>query len=188
MNLKNLITALFAWLCLSASLLGQIQAGKPVVITILGVPAQEKSAIDGTYPVSDGGTINMPYLGLIRAAGVRSEDLSITLQSRYRAAGIYTNPTIQVISTAEGGTINQQQVFIGGQVRRSGPVPFSNDLTLWQAVQAAGGPTEFGSMKRVKLLRGGAQKTYDLTQPQFMRIPLRPNDAIEVPQKTPWGS
>jgi len=188
MNFKNFIYVLLAWLCLSVSLFGQIQAGKPVVITILGVPAQEKSSIDATYPVSDAGTINMPHLGLVRAAGVRSEALALDLQNRYKAAGIYTNPTIQVISTAEDGTINQQQVFIGGQVRRSGPVPFSNDLTLWQAVQAAGGPTEFGSMKRVKLIRGGAQKTYDLTVPEFMKVPLRPNDAIDVPQKTPWGT
>ena len=64
-------------------------------------------------------------------------------------------------------------------------MPYNRTLTLYQAIQAAGGATEFGSMKRVKLFRGGKQKQYDLTQAQFMQIPLEPNDTIEVPQKTP---
>lgn len=66
-------------------------------------------------------------------------------------------------------------------------MPYTSQLTLYQAIQAAGGATEFGSMKRVKLFRKGQQKQYNLTKAQFMHIPLQPEDTIEVPQKTPWG-
>jgi polysaccharide export outer membrane protein len=59
---------------------------------------------------------------------------------------------------------------------------------LYQAIQAAGGPTEFGSMKRVKLFRGGRQTMYDVTKSQFMSIPVQPNDTIEVPQKNMLGN
>jgi polysaccharide export outer membrane protein len=74
-------------------------------------------------------------------------------------------------------------VTVGGDVRSPGPKPFTPELTLWGAIQAAGGQTEFGAINRVKLTRNGAQKSYDVTQPQFKQIPLQRNDAIEVPRK-----
>ncbi|MEK6232657.1 MAG: hypothetical protein N2A42_12480, partial [Luteolibacter sp.] len=61
------------------------------------------------------------------------------------------------------------------------------NLTIYQAVQAAGGATEFGSLKRVKLYRNGKTQTFDLSNPQFMRVPLQPNDTLEVPQKNWLG-
>lgn len=182
-----MIKALIASFLFSVSLFGQVQVGKPVQIMISGVPNEEKVRIDGVYPVSGTGTINMPYINTVQAAGMRPEDLAISLQNRYKSQGIFTNPTIQVVATAEGGNINQQSVTVGGQVRRPGPVPYTQDLTLWMAVQAAGGPTEFGAPKRVKLFRGGKEKSYDTTQVQFMRIPLQPNDTVEVPEKNIFG-
>jgi polysaccharide export outer membrane protein len=187
MNLKRSLATLFALFCLSLSVFGQIQPGKSVQILAAGVPPEEKGRIDGIYPVSDTGTINMPFIGLVRAAGLKSDGLALALQNRYKSDGIYTNITIQVIADREGAGVNEQAVTVGGQVRRPGPVPFARDLTLWMAVQAAGGPTEFGSKQRVKLFRGGAQKTYDITKAQFMRVPLQPNDTIEVPEKNWLG-
>jgi protein involved in polysaccharide export with SLBB domain len=82
---------------------------------------------------------------------------------------------------------NEETVTVGGQVKGSGPVPFTKELTLWGAIQARGGPTEFGSMHRVKVIRNGVQKVYDATKPQFMQMPLQRNDTIEVPQKNILG-
>jgi hypothetical protein len=54
-------------------------------------------------------------------------------------------------------------------------------------VQAAGGATEFGSLKRVKLYRAGKTQTYDIENPQFKQIPLQPDDTLEVPEKGLFG-
>ena len=105
----------------------QIEAGKAIQITISGVPAEEKGRIDGIYPVSDAGYINMPFIGTVHAAGLRNEDLAASLQARYKSLGIYTNPTIQVISR-QGDSIDEQMVHLGGQVRGPGPKPFSKGL------------------------------------------------------------
>lgn len=176
---------LFLFACCAASF-SQIESGKAIQITISGVPAEEKGRIDGIYPVSDAGYINMPFIDTVRAAGLRNEDLAASLQARYKSLGIYTNPTIQVISKT-GDSIDQQMIHLGGNVRAPGPKPFSKGLTLYQAVQAAGGATEFGSMKRVKLFRNGRQTIYDLSKAQFMSVPVEPNDTIEVPQKNMIG-
>lgn len=188
MNFKNLILAFFAAFLAVSPAIAQIQAGKAINITISNVPPEDKATINGVYPVSDSGMINMPFLGQVRAAGMSNAALQSSLQQRYKSAGIYVNPTIQVIVDAEGGDVAQESVTVGGQVRRPGPVVYKRELTLWQAIQAAGGATEFGSMRRVTLYRDGNKKTYDVTKAQFMAIPLQRNDTIEVPQKTPWGT
>jgi len=185
MNLQRILTGLFALCCMTASVLAQIQPGQAVQITISGVPAEEKGRFETTYPVSEAGMINMPFIGQVRAAGLRGEQLSATLESRYKAAGIYTHPTFQVIDS-DAKKIQMQMVVVGGFVRSPGPKPWTRGITLWQAIQAAGGPTEFGSMQRVRLFRGKSAKEYDATQPEFMKIPLEVDDTIDVPQKTIW--
>lgn len=171
----------------SGSVSAQIQAGKAINITISNVPDQDKSTVNNVYPVSDSGMINMPFIGAVRAQGLRNEELAATLQARYISAGIYTHPTIQVITNSVNKGVDEETVTLGGQIRKTGPVLFFKGLTIWQAIQNAGGPTEFGSMYRVTLFRDGNQKTYDLTKTEFMQIPLQRNDAIDIPQKNPWG-
>lgn len=181
--LKTLSLLILASLSLVSSAVSQIEAGNSVQISIMGVPGEEKSKIDAIYPVSESGTVNLPFIGHVRAAGLRPEVLAATIQNAYRSAQIYNNPTIQVISTTEGAGVRAQVIHAGGQVRRTGPIPFQKNLTIYQAVQAAGGATEFGSLKRVKLYREGKMQILDLTNPQSMRIPMQPDDTLEVPQK-----
>ena len=186
MNFKRIAAGLFALICMAASVSAQIQAGRAIQITVSGVPAEEKARFDPIYPVSESGMINMPFIGPVRAAGLKADQLQATLQSLYKSNGIYRNPTFQVIDS-DAKRIQEQVVVVGGQVRSPGPKPYNRNLTLWMAIQAAGGPTEFGSMKRVKLLRRGNMKQYDATKSQFMQIPLEPDDTIDIPQKNPFG-
>ena len=68
MNLKRIAVGLLACCCLSASVLAQIQPGRAIQITISGVPPEEKGRFDPIYPVSESGMINMPLIGLVKAA------------------------------------------------------------------------------------------------------------------------
>lgn len=187
MNVKRILTGLLALICLSTSVFSQIQSGRAINITVSGVPAEEKGRIDSIYPVSESGMINMPFIGQVRAAGLRSDQLASSLESHYKSAKIYRNPTFQVIDN-DGKRVAEQIVVVGGFVRTPGPKPYNRNLTLWQAIQAAGGASEFGSMKRVKLTRRGSMKQYDCTKAQFQQIPLEPDDTIEVPQKSLIGN
>jgi protein involved in polysaccharide export with SLBB domain len=184
--MKTLLKTLLVLAMACAPALGQIQAGKMIMITILGVPAEEKRNIDAPYRVADNGTINMPFIGAVQAAGLKSETLASTLEARYRGAQIYRNPTFQVVADKEGADLEEAMVHMGGQIGRPGPVKYQRGLTLWQAIQTAGGPTPFGTIKRVTVTRAGKQRQYDLTEIRNMNIPLEPDDGIEVPQKRPW--
>lgn len=186
--MRTLLKTLLVLALACTPAIGQIQPGKSIIISILGVPAEEKGRIDAPYRVADNGTINMPFIGPVRAAGLKPETLAATLEARYRGAGIYREPTFQVVADREGSEVEEAMVHIGGQIGRPGPVKYQRGITLWQAIQTAGGPTPFGTIKRVKITRAGKQRQYDLRDVQNMNIPLEPNDAIEVPQKGPFDT
>ena len=78
-------------------------------------------------------------------------------------------------------------VTVGGQVRRPGPVPYQKNLTIYAAIQAAGGATEFGSMRRVNVIHDGKATTHDLTKVEAKIILTQCDDTIEVPQKNFLG-
>lgn len=81
----------------------------------------------------------------------------------------------------------QATVTVSGQVRAPGPVSFRARIMLEEAIQQAGGATEFGAVKRVKLLRKGEQKGYDATDERFRGLLLEAGDLIEVPEKMVYG-
>jgi protein involved in polysaccharide export with SLBB domain len=183
---RYLLHFALAWIVGLVPLAAQIQAGRAIQISIQGVPPDEKSRIDMVYPVSESGMINMPFIGAVRASGLRGEQLAAILQQRYKDQGIYTSPVFHVIDS-NAKTIDQQVVYFGGDVRRPGPVPYTRNLTLFQALQSAGGANEFGSIKRITLFRNGRNREIDLTRPESMGILLEPNDTIEVPRKNWLG-
>ena len=84
---------------------------------------------------------------------------------------------------SDAKTEKQEIITIGGQVRRPGPVEVREKLTLYAAIQSAGGATEFGAMRRVKVYRGDEVLTYDLTKKENMKVLVEADDTIEVPQK-----
>jgi len=184
--MKTLLLLVLALIPLISSAQSNIRAGRAIEIRIQGVPSEEMSRVNNTYPVSEGGFIRMPFIGSVKAAGLSGNALAQSIESRYRSAKIYTNPTIQVITSGED-TIEQLVVTIGGFVRGPGPKPYTRGLTLYSAIQAAGGASEFGSMYRVKLIRNGRLRQVDLTKTENKTILVEPNDTIEVPQKNLLG-
>jgi len=187
--MKTIFAILVSLLCVAQGLMAQsaISPGRAIEIQIKGVPGEEMALVSGTYTVSESGTISMPLLSsAIRAAGMNPTSLARSIEAAYRAEKIYSTPSINVIASTDD-TLAELIVTVGGQAKRPGPVKYTRGLTLYNAVQAAGGATEFGSMFRVRLLRGNQLKEYDLHQTKFMNLLVEPNDTIEIPQKNILG-
>lgn len=163
-----------------------IKPGKSISITISNVPATDQNQISGIYSVSEMGLINMPFIGAVQAAGVRESELAKDLQSRYRTQEIYNQPTVAVSATGCRLTCGLG-VTVGGQVSRPGQVPFAKDMTLWSAIQAAGGATAFGSLRRVTLFRDGKATEHNMETVEGRSICLESNDTIEVPERVVFG-
>jgi polysaccharide export outer membrane protein len=160
-----------------------IRSGRAIEIQLKGVPSEEMALVSGTYTVSDSGMVSMPLLSApVRAAGLSATALARSIEAAYRAEKIYTTPTVNVIHSTDQ-TLNELTVTVGGKVNAPGPVKYVQGLTLYNAVQAARGPTEFGAMNRVALLRNGQRREYDLNNTKHMNILVEPNDTITVPPK-----
>lgn len=183
--MKNILLFLALVLVATQQLAAQttIRSGRAIEIQLKGVPSEEMALVSGTYTVSDAGMISMPLLtGPIRAAGLSATSLARSIEAAYRAEKIYTTPTINVIHSTDQ-TLNELTVTVGGKVMAPGPVKYVQGLTLYNAVQAARGPTDFGAINRVSLIRNGQSKEYDLNNTKHMNILVEPNDTITVPPK-----
>lgn len=75
------------------------------------------------------------------------------------------------------------KITVGGQVRKPGEVAHTEDMTLHEAIQMAEGTTEFASLKRVTIYREGKATRHDVTTEAGMKIPVQPDDVIDVPMK-----
>jgi tetratricopeptide (TPR) repeat protein len=83
--------------------------------------------------------------------------------------------------------LGTKPVIVGGQVRRPGPLEVPQGATITEAIEAAGGATDFGSLRRVKVYRKGKLWQLDLSKEAYQSFPLDPDDVVEVPQKMILG-
>jgi polysaccharide export outer membrane protein len=87
----------------------------------------------------------------------------------------------QNVQVQDGDTIfvpKAERVWVVGQVRNSGGIPFEDGMTVFQAISAAGGINEKGSNNRIEIIRieDGKRKTIDAKQTDL----LKPGDQVNV--------
>lgn len=79
------------------------------------------------------------------------------------------------------------KISVGGFVKSPGGVEFAENMTLVEAIKAAGGPTPFASIRRVQLIRDGKRFVYDMRKSRHQQVRILPDDCINVPQKAWFG-
>jgi len=151
-------------------------------LSISGVPVSEKGRLDAEYSVSSDGYITMWIIGRVKASGLTKSALAASIASKYKAAQIYTDPVFQVFSGADDGANDVLSFTVGGQVRSPGQKPWTKGMTLYTAVQAAGGENQYAAMNRVKLYRNRKVYIYDLKRQNHKGVLIYSRDVIEVPE------
>ena len=160
-----------------------LRSGDTIVVKLSGVPAEESTVVSNTYDISDNGTINLPYIGEVRAAGSKPSTLQKSIESAYKNNEIFTHPTVQV-STNNGGKEIGQIVYVSGEVKAPGRVTMTPGMTVHDAITSVGGPTDFANLRKVKLTRGASTRELDLRKADGpdAQILAMPGDKIHVPQ------
>lgn len=157
-----------------------LRVGDPIELRIGGVPQDEQIQVNNTYTVDATGFVSLPYINKVNAAGLTPSQLARAIEEAYRTGKIYTNPNVTILIQPAARFVN-----VGGAVRTPMRVPFTEDMTLLTAINAAGGFNDFADQKRVRLLRGSKVQIFDVRQ--FRKNPgkdvgLQPGDRVEVPQ------
>jgi polysaccharide export outer membrane protein len=124
-----------------------------VVIKVVNQPD-----MDTTSRVELDGTVQFPYIGRVRAAGLTEDQLARTIESRLAARQIVTEPHVLVEISGFG-----TQASVQGQVGAPGLYTIDRTTTLAQILARAGGLKETGGV--VILTRNGPNgpivKRYD---------------------------
>ncbi|MFZ4801329.1 MAG: SLBB domain-containing protein [Chlorobium sp.] len=137
-------------------------------------------SIDVNAIVSRNGDIYLPRVGSINVAGVKYRDLQGYLK---KAVGrIFKNFELSA-SVLQTRSV---QIYVVGHALRPGAYTLGSMSTLLNALFASGGPSVTGSMRNIKLNRGGEQPvTFDLYDillhgDKSSDLPLKDGDVIHI--------
>lgn len=142
----------------AAGVIYRLRPGDTIIIS-MRVP-EGQQPVDAT--IDERGNIRMPYVSEIRAAGLTTSELEKAIQQAYVDQKIYKYCSVNI-------SVPQRSYFMRGEVRAPGRYPLVGDITLLQAIAAAGGYNEFADPKDVVILRGG--KTIPINAKDFERNP-----------------
>ena len=151
---------------------------------VLQIDVWKEPEITRTIPVRPDGKISLPLLNDVQASGLTAMQLAGVI--REGLTKYLTNPQVTVTVTM----INSRRVFLTGEVSRTGALTLLPNMTVLQALSAAGGFTPFARMKDIYILRveNGRQVKYPFHYKDVVKgkhqeenILLQPNDVIVVP-------
>ncbi len=151
---------------------------------VISVAVWKEPDFSSTVPVRPDGMVSLPLLGDVQAAGKTPTQLAADLTTKLQK--YIEQPRVTVVVTA----INSRRIFILGEVNRPGAIAMSADMTVLQAISAAGGPTAYANTKKISILRNeqGKQQKFLFNYKEVIKganpeqnIQLKPGDTIVVP-------
>jgi polysaccharide export outer membrane protein len=135
-------------------------------ITVYGEPT-----LSGEFLINADGSLALPLIGNMQAAGMTAPEVQATLETRY-ADGLLKNPRVGV------EVLTYRPFYIYGQVVKPGEYPYSRNLTVLKAVALAQGFTVRANRGKIFVTTpGGKERRATLDQP------VQPSDLIRVPER-----
>ncbi len=140
--------------------------------------------------VTDSGDLNVPYYGLVHAAGKTCRQLADQIKTLLQKKLYYRATVVLALEVANKNWVTGR-VYVTGQVKNPGsyPIPAAEDMTVSKAILAAGGFSDFSDKKRVRLIHKTPQgeQTYVVNVVKVwdghtsLDMPVQPGDMVVVP-------
>lgn len=133
-----------------------------------------EESLSGEFEVSGAGTIALPLIGEIKAAGLTPTELQAQVSSTLRN-GYLKDPRVSV------EVLTYRPFFILGEVNKPGEYAYANGLTIMNAVAMANGFTYRANTHKVILRHGadGVEREYSLDS----TMPVGPGDTIRIKER-----
>jgi polysaccharide export outer membrane protein len=142
----------------------RFRVGETVIVDFSGSPIAIEP-LEG--PITEDGTITLPLIGPVAAAGKTAGELQNEIHDDY-VPEYYVRLTVTVKS-------GDRVYYVGGEVKGAGRELYVGDTTVTKAIQSAGGLTDFANHSKVWLIRA--------TTGQRIRVDY--DKALENPSKDP---
>jgi len=143
--------------------------------------------------VTDSGDLEVPYYGLVHAAGKTTRQLAGEIKTLLERQLYYQATVIIAVDVVNKTRVNGK-VYVPGQVRNPGgfEIPAGENVTVGKAILSAGGFSDFSDKKHVRLVR----KTPNGEKTSIINVldawekgklendpPVQPDDLIVVPAR-----
>ncbi len=106
----------------------RLGASDQVRVTVFNDPR-----LTGDFRVSDAGTLALPLIGTVRAAGRTTPEVERAIESEMKTKNLFRDPNVAV------EVLNYRPIFVLGMVERGGQFPYQPGMTALTAVAVAGG-------------------------------------------------
>lgn len=111
------------------------------------------------FVVDNSGNIQFPYAGSIHVSGLRVEQAQQAVYAELSKVFIKPQLTVRVTS------FRAKQIYVDGEVRTPGAVPVNDiPLTLYEAINRAGGFSTTADQSRMVLVRNGVSYRLNLSK------------------------
>lgn len=139
--------------------------------------------------VNDNGELEVPYIGLVPAAGHTCKELAYTVKSALERE-YYYHATV-IIAVDHISEKSRGKVYVYGNVKGQGPqeIPPDETYTVSKAIIRAGGFGDFADKKKIKLTRKSGE-TVIVNLKRVIEdgktdedVVVQPDDQIYVPQR-----
>ncbi len=154
----------------------RFHVGETVIVDLTGTADQIP---EHSEPIKEDGTITLPYIGAVQAAGKTPGQLQNEIHNLY-VPKYYVRLTVTVKS-------EDRVYYIGGEVKQPGRQLYVGETTVTKAIQSAGDFTDFANQRKVWLIRANGKRIKVNCNKAFenpsLDLPVYPGDQIQVPRR-----
>jgi protein involved in polysaccharide export with SLBB domain len=168
------------------ALSGQAEVPKHVILAsgdVVKLTFSSAPELNQSQKIRADGKLSLPLVGEVDAGGKTVGQLQAELIQLYKSQLKTPEVTVSLESSVTA-------VVVSGAVNKPAKLAFERPTTVLQAIMEAGGPSEYGTLRRVRLIRtvNGVQKSqvmdlHDISK-EAKPFYVRDNDVIYVPQST----
>ncbi|MDE1173251.1 MAG: polysaccharide export protein [Parvibaculaceae bacterium] len=147
----------------------RLGSGDNLRIIVYGEPD-----LTGEFQVAGNGFVSFPLIGQLKAANLTVDEFSKTISTAL-SKGYINDPRVSV------EVLNYRPFYIIGEVQKPGEYPYTNGMTVLNAVAVAGGYTYRATTDSVYISRGGGpEQEFSITKE---KIRILPGDIVRVPER-----
>lgn len=131
--------------------------------------------LSGEFQVNEDGEVVFPRIGPMEVTGRSPAEVKAELLEEFSET--LRNPSIEITLL--------RRITVAGEVREPGVYTVDPTMSLVEAMALAGGYTQNADRDEITLVRGGEERTIDLTgSVNLQSVDVRSGDQLIVPQRS----
>ncbi|MGN6209301.1 polysaccharide biosynthesis/export family protein [Asticcacaulis sp.] len=147
----------------------RLGSGDKIRLIVFGEPD-----LSGEFTISGDGIVSLPLIRDVRAAGLTAPQLQANVETAFKE-GYLKDPRVSI------EVLTFRPFYILGEVVKPGEYPYSNGITVVNAVALASGYTYRANQKKVFIRHAGA--TTEEEVPLTSATMVAPGDTIRIAER-----